>query len=187
MNCDRPFQHRRLVLVILILVVASLFLGSCARDPSATFRNPSFRCPSREVVESSRGYPFPQSKDGVKSVKDLKAFCKRMSERFDESNLTVGEADRFYALLRANNETVLPGGQFLFFSNGTYAMPGPEAPEPFVFEKQVKLKKLSDDRYEIFYYHIDCGRNYSHMEFYLQDGALVDYEYLDSWGESFPC
>jgi len=110
-----------------------------------------------------------------------------MDQRFNESNLTVEEAGRFYALLKDNNETMLPGGQFLFFSNGTYGMPGPERPDPFVFEEQVRIRKLDERKYEIFYYHIGCGRNYTYMEVYLEDGALIGYNVLETWIESYPC
>lgn len=119
------------------------------------------------------------------AVKELKDFCRRMDRHFEESNLTVEEADRFYALLRGNNETMLPGGQFLFFPNGTYGMPGPERPDPFVFEEQVRVKKLDERKYEIFYYYIDCGRRYDYMEVYLEDGALIGYNVLETWAESF--
>jgi hypothetical protein len=187
MSYEKRLHQSRLTWVVLVLAGLALFLGSCAPDPSSPFRNPKFRCPSRDVVEPGRGYPYPQSSDGKKSVRELKDFCATMDRRFNESNLTVEEAEHFYDLLKANNRTSLPGGQYLFFANGTYGMPGPEVPEPFIFEEQVRLKKLSSEKYEIFYYHVDCGLNYTHMEFYLKDGVLVGYGYLDTWQENFPC
>lgn len=110
-----------------------------------------------------------------------------MKKRFRHSNMTVKEAEQLYTLLKEANERRLPDGRLLNFSNGTYGMPGPKPPEPFVFEKQVMLRKITEGEYEIFYYYIDCGRNYMHEEVYLDNGIIVRVTRLEGWGESFPC
>jgi hypothetical protein len=178
------------LLVTLIFVELAVYLGGCASDPSATFKNPSFRCPSGDVVEPEKGNPFPVQAypppGGQRSVAELKDFCRRMKQRFADSNLTVEEADQFYALLKSIDEKRLPSGQVLSFANGNYGFPTGRG-DPFVFEKQVMLRKVSEENYEIFYYFIDCGCNYVHLEIHLNGGSLVKVVKLESWSESYPC
>ncbi len=101
--------------------------------------------------------------------------------------MTNKEAKQFYALLKETNEKKLPDGNHLYLHNETYGMPGPERPKPFIFEKQVMLRKVTEEKYEIFYYHIGCGRNYTHREIYLENGKIVQVARVESWSESFPC
>ncbi|MCL7453987.1 MAG: hypothetical protein M8467_13170 [Anaerolineae bacterium] len=190
MTLDKPFQWHRLALAILVLLSISCFLNSCASKSSATFKNPKFRCPSRDVVEPGEGYPFSvqayPSPGGQRSVAELKDFCQRMRQRFADSNFTNEEAAQFYALLKEIDEKRLPSGQVLSFANGTYGFPTGSG-DPFVFEKQVMLKKISEQKYEIFYYYIGCGRWYTHLEIHLDRGNVIEVVTLESWGESYPC
>lgn len=170
----------------LLVVVQMLFLiTGCARIPSATFRNPKFSCPSSDVVEGYyQQYPFePQQK----SVTELEDFCARMKQRFANSNMTNKEAEQFYTLLKETNGQWLPDGHLLYLHNESYGMPGPERPKPFVFEKQVMLRKVTEEKYEIFYYHIDCGRNYTHEEISLDNGNITQVTTVEIWSESYPC
>ncbi len=170
----------------LLVVVQMLFLiTGCSRIPSATFRNPKFSCPSSDVVEGYyQQYPFePQQK----SVTELEDFCARMKQRFANSNMTNKEAEQFYALLKEANGQRLPDGRLLNFRNGTYGMPGSERPKPFIFEKQVMLKKITEEKYEIFYYIIGCGRNYTHEEIYSENGNMTQVTTIEKWRESYPC
>jgi hypothetical protein len=180
------------VIALWLLVLATiLLLGGCASSPSATFSNPKFPCPSSDVVEPDAGYPHPAQQyppePEIKSVAELKDFCARMKERFADSNMTIREAKEFYALLEKNNAKRLPDGNLLSFGNGSYGMPGLERLKPFVFEKQVSLKKITAEKYEIFYYFIGCGLNYTHEEILLEDGKIRQLTPIEIWSEMYPC
>ena len=192
MNRSRFFQQPATVvlLVPLILVELAVYLGGCASDPSATLKNPSFRCPSGDVVEPDEGDPSPVQAypppGGQRSVAELKDICRRMKRRFADSNLTVEEAGQFYALLKENNEKTPPEGRLHNFTNGTYGFPtGPG--DPFVFEKQIMLRKISEEKYEIFYSYIDCGRNYAYLGLYLENEDLIAVIELENRRENYPC
>ena len=168
---------------LVVAQVLSLTTG-CVRNPSATFRNPKFSCPSSDIVEPVQQYPSAPQKKSVAEVKD---FCARMKQHFIDSNIDNKEAEQFYASLKATNGKRLPDGYLLNLHNETYGMPGPEQPKPFVFEKQVMLKKITEEEYEIFYYWIGCGRNYNHMKIYLENGSITRVTMLEMWSESYPC
>jgi hypothetical protein len=176
----------------LLVVVQMLFLiTGCSRIPSATFRNPKFSCPSSDVVEPGVTYPYPIQQypppPQLKPVAELKDFCAEMRQRFADSNMTNKEAEQFYALLKETNGQRLPNGRLLNFRNGTYGMPGSERPKPFIFEKQVMLIKITEEKYEIFYYFIGCGRWYTHEEIYLENGSITQVTTVEKWSESYPC
>ena len=180
------------LLVILLLASGCVYNPSAAYNPSAVYMNPDFSCPSSKIVEPDTGYPFPIQQypfvpnDSQKSVTELKDFCARMKLLFEESNLTVREAGQFYALLEGSNGKVLPGGPQLFLHNDCYGMPLCDV-EPFVMNKQVMLKKVTNDEYEIFLYDIYCGINYTHWAIHLELGVITGITLVDRWSESFPC
>ncbi len=109
-----------------------------------------------------------------------------MKQLFAESNLTASEAKQFYSLLEETKGKELPDGNQLFLGNGCYGMPGC-AVEPFVMDKQVMLRKITDDEYVIFFYHIECGINYTHLAIHLEQGEIVGITLVESWSESYPC
>ena len=59
--------------------------------------------------------------------------------------------------------------------------------EPFVFEKQVMIKKVDSGAYELFYYAIGCGINYNHVKILIDQNQIASYEFIERWSESFPC
>lgn len=180
-----------MALWFLILVQLILLIIGCADSPSATFKNPQFRCPSPDVVEPDAGFPRPVQQYPLeseqKSVSELKDFCARMKQRFANSNMTVKEAEAFYALLKENNDKSFPDGNRLTFRNGSYGMPGPKPRKPFIFEEQVRLKKITSEKYEIFYYTIGCGVNYIHEEVHLERSKITQVLTAEIWREAYPC
>jgi hypothetical protein len=176
----------------LVILVQTVFLVSgCAKNPSATFRNPQFRCPSSGVVERDEGYPYPvrqyPQETHPTTIAELKDFCVRMKQRFANSNMTVKEAENVYALLKETNGKSLPDGHVLIFHNETYGMPGPEQPKPFVFEKQVMLRKITTEKYEIFYHFVGCGHNYLVEEIRIENGEITGDTLVEGWRELYPC
>ncbi len=185
-----------IVRFIPILLSIAVF-GACENDspPSHTkaisvdshkdevFVNPEFECATDDVVEPGEGYPhplqqFPRSSEVERTIAQLEEFCARMRERFAESGLTVAEAGRVYEAI----PTVLN------ISDGSYGMPphdGPEIP-PVDLESRVMLRKIAEDRYELYFYQIGCGRNYSLYELDLSHPEAKIRE-IESWSESFPC
>lgn len=180
-------QRRPKVLIWFpILILLIFILVSCANNPSAIFKNPKFPCPSSDAHKleiSQVGLPKPEEK----SVADLKDFCARMKQHFANSNMTVKEAEEFYILLEENNDRSFPNGNRLTFRNGSYGMPGPEPRKPFVFERQMMVKKITLEKYEIFYYFIGCGMNYIHEEIYLEQNEIIQAIKIESWSEIYPC
>jgi hypothetical protein len=59
--------------------------------------------------------------------------------------------------------------------------------ETFVITKQVMVKKVTDDKYETFFYHIGCGINYDYMEVILAQGVFDRYNLIERWSESNTC
>jgi len=180
------------LLAMMMLAGLTMLLAGCVSHPSATFRNPTFRCPSSDIVEPDSGdYPYPvkgyPSPSEKKSVAEIKAFCNKMREHFAASNMSFEEAKQFRTLLEITNGNLLPSGYHLYLDNEDYGMPGGDMPEPFDFEKQVMLKSVSESEYEIFYFHIGCGRNYTHEKVHLESGTIIQVTLLERWSESYPC
>ena len=147
------------------------------------FVNPVFPCPTERVVEPGTGYPhpvrqFPATSEPEQSVAHLKDFCVRMQERFATSGMSRDEAARVYDAI----PTVL------HIADEAYGMPSPDEkpPPPVDLQSRVMLRKVGEDQYELFYYTIGCGRNYSWYELVLtESGAQV--REIESWSETFPC
>jgi hypothetical protein len=177
---------------ILFLGIMVLSLVECKKTSPEFYQNPDFDCPTSAVVEYSQGIPYPRKGyphafDGHKyTVAELRDFCSRMSQRFAVSNVTSQEAKKLFKLFAANSDKVLPDRSVLSFKNECYAMP-PCALEPFIMEKQVKLLKVTNDEYEVFYYYIFCGTNFIHMQVNLEHGKIQGIQPIESWAESCPC
>jgi hypothetical protein len=150
---------------------------------SLTFQNPEFECATENLVEPDQGYPhpvrqFPFTPEPDRPVAELEDFCARMQERFAEPGLTDSEARSVYEVI----PTVLN------IQDEPYGMPSPEQPPPPEVEltERVQLRKIEEDRYEIFFFTIGCGRNYSLYELTLTEtGAEV--RPIERWSESSPC
>ncbi|MEW5873519.1 MAG: hypothetical protein AB1894_29950 [Chloroflexota bacterium] len=41
--------------------------------------------------------------------------------------------------------------------------------------------------YEVFYYQIECGINYSHQLIQIEHGEILELAQIELWSESFPC
>jgi hypothetical protein len=186
-----------MILRIIPLLLSLAVFGACENDApppgdkvievgapnDEVFVNPEFECATDDLVEAGEGYPhplkqFPRSREVARTIAQLEDFCSRMQERFAEPGLTVAEAERVYEVI----PTVLN------ISDGSYGMPGPGGSEipPVALESRVMLRKIADDRYELYYYQIGCGRNYY---LYELDLSLPDpvTRLIESWSESFPC
>ena len=109
-----------------------------------------------------------------------------MNQRFAVSNVTSQEANKLFKLFAANYGKVLPDRSVLSFQNECYGMP-PCDFEPFSMEKQVKLLKVSNDDYEVFYYFIFCGINFLHLQVNLKHGELQGSKPIEWWAENSPC
>ena len=150
-----------MILRIIPLLLSLAVFGACENDaPSSgdkvievgapkdeVFVNPEFECATEEVVESGEGYPhpikqFPRSREVARTIAQLEDFCSRMQERFAEPGLTVAEAGRVYEVI----PTVL------YINDGSYGMPSPGDPKipPVALESRVMLRKIADDRYELY-------------------------------------
>jgi hypothetical protein len=184
---QKPHRSLRFMPSCLVVVLILLLTSSCTSDASDTFKNPDFSCPSSKVVEPTAGYPHPIQQypfapnDYARSVTELQDFCSRMKQHFANSNLKTSESEQFYSLLREDNNNTIP-----WLHNECYGMPGCER-KPFVINEQVMLKKITDEKYQVFYYYIGCGVNYDYMEIYLKQGNIDKYVLLERWSESFPC
>jgi hypothetical protein len=182
--------------MIVPLIMISALLGACGGDsdqpservskiepgPDETFVNPEFECPSANVVEPGEGYPyplqeFPRSVDPNRSVAQLEEFCTRMAARFAESGLTVAEAKQVYEAIPAA----------LTIRDEPYDMPSPDEPPlpPVDLESRVMLRKVGEGRYELFYFTIGCGRDYSLYELDLTGNAQA--RQIESWAERAEC
>lgn len=181
---------------MLVLVAIVIQCGACVGESGSSqntapkevrgeddFVNPVFACPSGNVVEPGEGYPhplqqFPITEQPERSVAQLQDFCARMQERFSGVEMSVAEAQRVYEAIP----------QVLNIRDESFGMPSPEdAPIPEVdLTARVMLRKVSEERYELFYYTIGCGRTYSLYEIELKaSGALV--REIEIWSESSDC
>lgn len=186
-----------MILRFIPLFLALTFLFGCGGDPDQpqgtvikvepvdheVFINPEFGCLSASVVEPGEGYPhplqdFPRSADPERSVSQLEDFCGRMAERFAESGMTETEAKRVYGTIPS----------VLTISDESNDMPSPDDPAipPVVLESRVMLRKVAEGRYELFFFRIGCGRNYSLYELDLTDEGVFARE-IESWSERDPC
>jgi hypothetical protein len=182
-------------MIPLFLLLAAV--GGCENEPlpsqdklaeavspsDEVFVNPDFICATTDLVEPGEGYPHPFqdhpfSQRGERSIAQLEGFCQRMQEHFSESGLTVTEAARVYEAIPA----------VLTITDGSYGMPPDnESPRgPVVLEERVMLKKVAENRYELFFYRIGCGRHYSRYELDLT-GPEPEARILERWAEMFPC
>lgn len=174
------------------LVLLAAFWG-CTGDPrvssgeadagSAFYQNPEFECPTAAVMEPEQGYPhpvlkFPYSSEPKRPVKDLEDFCARMQDRFKDSGLTDLEARRVLevipTMLNIHDE---PAGM---------PAPGEPPPAPVDLTKRVMLRKLEEGRYEIFFFTVGCGRNYSLYEL-VTTSSDSEVRPLERWSEASPC
>ena len=175
------------------LVALGFSLGECGNHPARPVTdeitghdphaNPVFECPTSTIVEPGNGYPhpiqqFPVSTQPERSVAQLREFCARMTERFSTPNLSRAEALRVYAEIP----------KVLTIADGSYGTPDPSAPlpPPVNLPDRVRLRRIGVDRYELFYFTIECGRNYRHYEITLTPSSPVLRE-LETWSEAFPC
>jgi hypothetical protein len=92
----------------------------------------------------------------------------------------VKEGEYMYSLLKADNTNRF------YLQNECYGMPVCD-PIPFSMEQQVMLKKINNEEFEVFYYRIGCGTNYTYMRIFIEEGKISRVDHLDSWSESFPC
>jgi hypothetical protein len=101
-----------------------------------------------------------------------------MAERFTESGMTETEAKRVYGAIPS----------VLTISDESYDMPSPDDPAipPVVLESRVMLRKVAEGRYELFFFRIGCGRNYSLYELDMTDKGVFARE-IESWSERAPC
>ena len=174
--------------VLIIFLSPVVLLSGCnwvkpTINPIVTFENLIFPCPTDQVREEEQGYPYPIRQDTGehKSVSELEEFCSRMNQRFSQSGMNVTETAEIYSLLKADNNVNLP-----WLHNECYGMPVC-VEEPFVLEKQVMIKKIDNEEYELFYYWIGCGTNYHHMKIFIEQNKIARYEIFEWWSENYPC
>ena len=101
-----------------------------------------------------------------------------MQERFADSGMTVSEAGRVYEAIPS----------VLHISDESYGMPSPDDPPipPVDLESRVMLRKIAEDRYELFFFQIGCGRHYLLYELDLTAPKAMARK-IESWSEIFPC
>ena len=174
-------QHANLLVVSVTLCCASLACDARAQQP---FVNDLFACPSQGIVEPKEGYPYPfkqypYEEDGSRSVAQLASFCQEMEDKFSNSNMSVAEAEALYAALDST----------LTIRDESYGMPSPNAPPhaPVKIRERVAVRKLDDSTYELFFYDIGCGKNYSYTRAKRDENDKVQLTPIESWGESYPC
>ena len=182
----------RVLMFVAILVNCGACTGESGSAQSAdpkearnedVFVNPTFECPTDKIVEPKDGYPhprqqFPVTEQSERSVAQLQDFCARMQERFAGAELSLAEAQRVYAAIP----------QVLSIQDESYGMPSPEDPPVAELDlsTRVMLRKLAENRYELFYFTIGCGRTYSLYEIELNEsGAQV--RQIEVWSESSDC
>ncbi len=148
------------------------------------FINPALGFPSSNVVEPEEGYPhpykqFPDDGSGEKSIEELNTFCSEIREMFNYPEMTKEEAEDIYLLLE---------DQFNF-SDGSYGMPSPDAPEPaeYVVRERILLRKSKEGKVEIFYDKIGCGRRYTYAELNVDESSLIEIIIIEKWSERYPC
>jgi hypothetical protein len=171
----------KLIFILLPLLLAGCSLPFHQSSLKNSFANPDFPCPTDKVFEPGEGDPHPQDEIGPRPVAALKEFCQGMKKRFAQSNMSTAEAQEFYSLLGSDDNKQIPR-----LHNECYGMPMCRL-EPFVIEKQVMIKKISSDEYELFFYNIGCGTNYFHVDVLIENGVISKYTVLQIWSENFPC
>ncbi len=144
----------RFTIFVLLLMVFALFAQTAQIDSSLSrtkreYINPSYSFPAPHIKEQNQGYPYPSrlypcADSGTNHLKKFLGFCDYIKRQFNESNMTVGEAEDFYARLE----------MYLKIRDDAYGMPGPNLPRrgPVILKKRVKVKKLNDSQYVIFYF-----------------------------------
>lgn len=181
---------------LLMLSLSVFLLVACSKESNPSnnaepesaageepFVNPVFECGSKNVVEPGEGYPhplqqFPFTDKQERSVAELQNFCERMQTRFAESGMTDEEAQRVYEAIP----------RVLNIADESYGMPPDDAaaPGPVDLSTRVMLRKLGEDRYELFYFTIGCGRNYSLYEIDLSE-TEPQQKQIEEWSETSPC
>jgi len=177
------------VVTTITLTPFPIFVGTITPVPSPTidgtitFENPSFPCPTNDVREPEQGYPYPIRQDTgeKKSVSELVEFCSIMKQRFSQPGMSVTEAAEIYSLLKADNNDIIP-----WLHNECYGMPKC-IQEPYILDKQVMIKKIDNEEYELFFSYIGCGINYDYMKIFIEQNKIDRYKFFERWSESFPC
>ncbi len=143
-----------LVLSVGIVAGSVLLTITYFRSPRP-FKNYMFECPRQgeEILGTSEG---------------LAALCSRMQQNFAESNLTTTEANQFYALLQSDQVGMI-------LHNERYPT-GAHPLKHFSMRRQVMIKRVSTEKYEVFYYRFDFyAVEYEYGEVYLSGGAIASY------------
>jgi hypothetical protein len=182
----------------MLCAVATMVLGSYTALHFIEWRNPRFKCPALDLVEFGHdladNYPFPirihpwstPTERSSTTVADFEAFCSRMEERFASSNMSYKQAYWLHSLLvKMNNQDIPSGTRLLLYNSGAGAPA--QRPGKFAIEKQLQLKHVRDDEYEIFFWSTGCGINYAHQRLRLQRDQLVEVTRLEAWSESVAC
>ena len=146
--------------------------------------NPSYSFPAPHIKEKDHGYPYssrvyPSPDRGINQLPKFIKFCDHIKKHFIESNMTIEEADEFYALLERH----------LKISDGYYGMPSPSLPKPkpVKLKDRVMIKKLNDTQYTIFYYEVGCGCSYIYSEVVKDSEDKLKIEKIEVWKEHNPC
>ena len=186
-----------------MLLVGLLLVGACTSSPreqpdagrpdssraepapGAAFVNPTFACPSAQVVEPEAGYPHPERgypldrDDPSRSVEALTQFCETTLAAFAEPNLTRAEAEAVYRAL----EPVLS------LSDESYGMPSPDAPAQRAVDlrERVMLRQTGPYTFELFFYRIGCGRTYEVLRAKRDAQGTMHLAPVEKWRETFPC
>ena len=178
----------RFILFTLVLFSCGLISQNIEGDSSRIsideeYINPSYSFSSREIKEKGQGYPhairiYPGGDRSFKTKNRFLRFLDYVKKEFKESNMTVKEAEDFYALLKNHIE----------ITDGYFGMPSPNLPrpKPVVFEERVMIKKLNDSQYTIFYYRVGCGCRYIYSEV-IKKGEELKFEDIEVWALRYPC
>ncbi len=103
-----------------------------------------------------------------------------MEQHFEESNLTTTEAAHLYSLAR--KAQILP--RYNDLSN-PFAVRSSWR-RSFSWRKQLRIKKITEQKYEFFYYYYNCPLYcimYGYQEVDLADGTIAGSRLIESWQE----
>lgn len=147
------------------------------------WQNPKFDCALKGSESPIKQYPSEPDQDYQES--DLLEFCERMNELFENSSLTNQEADKIYQIIVDAN----------FIVHGCYGMPPCNIGNKTYTRDQkiggmknkLALRKIDNNKYEIFFHRTGCGINYHYMEINIEDSQIIEREGVESWSASSPC
>lgn len=167
-----------------VVIALAILSGSSVAMAQQMFENDLTRCPSPGLVEPGNGYPhpvkqYPSHEREEASVRELKAFCQRVKERFSSSGMTVREADQLFEMLEGRLRIVdEPSG-----------MPAPNGtkPKPVKLRDRVAVRKVEQGTFEIFFHRTGCGKNYLYFRIEEKQGGEIQISLLEKWSESYPC